>query len=88
MALWRAEGLVQPTEERLAVSLPFTTFDDYWKPFLGGQGPAGAYIRSLPQPDRADLESRLRKRLLPKGADGPFTLRAVAWAAKGGVAGR
>ena len=66
-ALWRASGLEQVEEEPIETELSFASFDDYWSPFLGGQGPAGAYVASLPASTRAALESRLRARLLGDG---------------------
>jgi SAM-dependent methyltransferase len=87
-ALWRASGLEQVEEEPIETELPFASFDDYWSPFLGGQGPAGAYVASLPASTRAALESRLRARLLGERGNAPFTLRARAWAVKGVVAER
>lgn len=84
-ASWRAAGLQQVDEQPIAVELSFASFDDYWRPFLGGQGPAGAYTSSLPQARRDALEARLRSRLLGARQDGPFTLRARAWAVKGVV---
>ena len=87
-ALWRANGLQQVEEQPIAVELSFSSFDDYWRPFLGGQGPAGAYAASLTEPRRAALEARLRGRLLGTRQDGPFTLQARAWAVKGVVPAR
>ena len=83
--LWRANGLQQVEETPIAVELAFASFDDYWLPFLGGQGPAGAYAASLPEPARLALESRLRRRLLGDRRDGAFTLPARAWAVRGVV---
>jgi SAM-dependent methyltransferase len=87
-ALWRASGLEQVEERPLTVDLPFASFDDYWAPFLGGQGPAGAWAASLAAPARAALAARLRARLVGPRADGPFTLRARAWAVRGVVPAR
>jgi SAM-dependent methyltransferase len=87
-ALWRAAGLEQVEEQPLGIELPFATFDDYWSPFLGGQGPAGAYVRSLSEAPRGALALRLRDRLLKGGQDRAFTLRARAWAARGVVPAR
>ena len=84
-ALWRAEGLQHVQEQPIAIELSFASFDDYWSPFLGGQGPAGAYVTSLPETARAALQSRLRKRLLRDRQDGRFTLQGRAWAVKGVV---
>ena len=87
-ALWRANGLQQVDERPIVIPLAFTSFDDYWQPFLGGQGPAGAYTASLSREARAALEARLRKRLLGERKDGPFTLQARAWAVTGVVPAR
>jgi SAM-dependent methyltransferase len=87
-ALWRAGGLQQVEDQALTIDLTFASFDDYWSPFLGGQGPAGAYIATLSEDARRALESRLRTRLLSERQDGAFTLRARAWAVRGVVAAR
>ena len=81
--LWRAGGLDRVEERALAIDLPFESFDDYWRPFLGGQGPAGAYTATLAGAARDALEARLRTRLLGSRRDGAFTLRARAWAVRG-----
>lgn len=86
--LWRANGLQRVEERPISVELSFASFDDYWRPFLGGQGPAGAYAASLSEPRRAALEARLRGRLLGTRPDGPFTLRGRVWAVKGVVPAR
>ena len=82
--LWRSAGLEAVDQQPLVTTLHFTSFDDYWQPFLGGQGPAGAYTAALSADRQAQLRSRIRDRLLP-AADGPFILRARAWAAKGQI---
>lgn len=82
-AFWRTHGLQQVEEQALTIESAFASFDDYWTPFLGGQGPAGAYVARLPEPQRDALRERLRKRLAGGGADRPITLRARAWAVKG-----
>jgi SAM-dependent methyltransferase len=83
--LWRASGLQSVEEQPLTIELAFASFDDYWLPFLGGQGPAGAHVASLSPAARAALESRLRRRLLGDRQDGAFALQARAWAVKGVV---
>lgn len=87
-ALWRANGLQRVEELPIIIELSFASFDDYWRPFLGGQGPAGAYAASLSEPRRAALDARLRGRLLGTRQDGPFKLRGRAWAVKGVVPAR
>lgn len=64
------------------VATDFTDFDDYWSPFLGGQGPAPGYVASLDDRARTQLRERLRTRL-PVDADGSIRLVARAWAVRG-----
>jgi SAM-dependent methyltransferase len=87
-SLWRASGCHRVEEQALVIDLSFASFDDYWRPFLGGQGPAGAYAVSLPESPQTALEMRLRGRLIGTGGDGPFTLSGRAWAVKGVVPAR
>lgn len=63
------------------IATRFADFDDYWRPFLGGQGPAPAYAMSLDETARASLRERLRERL-PMEADGSISLIARALATR------
>ncbi len=60
----------------------FKNFDDYWTPFLGGQGPAPSYTASLDAKQRAALRDRLQISL-PAAIDGSIPLIARAWAVCG-----
>jgi hypothetical protein len=60
----------------------FASFDDYWQPFLGGQGVAPAYLRGLDDADQEAIRDAVRERL-PIEADGSIRLTARAWAAAG-----
>jgi hypothetical protein len=84
-ALWRQEGLNIVNEVPLTVTLQFTSFDDYWAPFLLGQGPAGAYVATLPKDRQLELGEHLRRYLLAAAQDHPIDMRARAWAVKGTV---
>ena len=70
-----------------AIDIPthFATFDEFWHPFLGGQGPAPAYAMALDEPARASLMGRVRERV-PVQADGSISLTARAWAVRATVA--
>jgi SAM-dependent methyltransferase len=82
-ALWREMGLQDVVEDALTIETRFTSFDDFWSPFLDRQGPAGAYAASLPAAERDALRSRLHRRLLGGGPDRAIVLRARAWAVRG-----
>jgi hypothetical protein len=81
-ALLRDAGLVEVAARPLQVPTRFRDFDDYWTPFLGGQGPAPGYAMALDGPRRAALREELRARL-PVAADGSIPLAARAWAVAG-----
>lgn len=66
------------------VPTPFASFDDYWGPFLGGQGPAPAYAMSLDESARGKLRDRLRQQL-PIKDDGTLSLVSRAWAVRATV---
>jgi hypothetical protein len=70
--------------ENRAIDVPtrFRNFDDYWSPFLGGQGPAPSYAMSLGEERRAALRERIRAEL-PVAPDGAIHLIARAWAVRG-----
>jgi len=71
-------GLHQVEVDDLEVSVTFADFDDYWSPFLGGQGPAPGYVAGLGTTDRIALEEHLRASM-PLREEGPFSLVARAW---------
>jgi hypothetical protein len=80
--LFTGAGLDDVVVTTIDVPTPFTDFSDYWRPFLGGQGPAPAYAMSLDGPARAALLARLEQRV-PTSADGSLSLVARAWAVRG-----
>jgi SAM-dependent methyltransferase len=83
-ALVRDAGLKSVTTTSIVVPTMFRDFEDYWMPFLGGQGPAPGYCMRLPEDRRAVLRERLRA-ALPADANGQIALSARAWAVRGTV---
>jgi SAM-dependent methyltransferase len=81
-ALFREAGFDTVETREIVVPTVFTSFDDYWQPFLGGQGPAPTYLQSLDWADQAAMREGIRERL-PIEADGSIRLTARAWAAIG-----
>jgi len=81
--LWRKAGLVDVREQPLVLEQHFTSFEDYWQPFLGQTGAAGAMVATRGDEWRRQLEAGLRKRVLGDRPDGPFTLKARAWCVRG-----
>lgn len=84
--LFAGAGLSGTEVTGIDITTPFASFDEYWRPFLGGQGPAPAYAMALDEQARANLRERLRARL-PLQADGTLSLIARAWAVRATVPG-
>lgn len=83
-ALAARAGLASPECAPIEAPTVFRDFDDYWRPFTLGAGPAPGYCVSL----APDARERLRQRLsdtLPRRADGSIAFTARAWAVKGAV---
>lgn len=80
--LFEQAGLREVEVRAIDVATPFRDFDDYWSPFLGGQGPAPGYAVSLSGEQRDVLRERIRA-TLPTAEDGSIHLIARAWAVRG-----
>jgi SAM-dependent methyltransferase len=74
-------GLAHVEVRIIDIPTVFADFDDYWTPFLQGQGPAGAYVAGLSDADRAALRAEVAATV----GDGPFDLSATAWWVRGTV---
>jgi len=82
--LFASAGLRGIEVTAIDIATPFESFDEYWRPFLGGQGPAPAYAMALDDTARARLRDRIRERM-PLKADGSIALTARAWAVRSEV---
>ncbi len=80
--LFTEAGLRDVEVRPLDVPTEFRDFDDYWSPFLGGQGPAPGYAVSLDEARRCALRDRIRSKL-PIQKDGTIHLTARTWAVRG-----
>ena len=81
-ALWSGAGLGDVDVRPVDIPTVFADFDDFWQPFLGGQGTAPTYVSTLPEDRRDALRELLRERLRAE-PDGSVRLRARAWAVQG-----
>ena len=83
--LWKATGLDAVEETTLDIRMDFSSFDDFWLPYLEGVGPTGGYVAGLSNDGRDALREQLRSRVLGGRSDGAFSLGARAWAVRGRV---
>ena len=81
-SLFVAQDINNVDVRSIDVQTHFVDFQDYWSPFLSGQGPAPSYVSSLSKKQQFDLQERVRAGL-PISAHGTIDLIARAWAVKG-----
>ena len=81
-SLFSEAGLTHVEVQPIDIDTNFKNFDDFWLPFLGGQGSAPGYAMSLSEDHRAALRERIRA-ALPIAIDGSIPLVARAWAVRG-----
>lgn len=75
-------GLVDVATGSIEIDTVFGSFEEFWTPFLRGQGPAPSYVATLSPADRVVLEHELRS-TLPTADDGAIRLTARAWTVSG-----
>lgn len=80
--LFQRAGLTAVDARPIDIWTVFKNFDDYWSPFLGGQGSAPTYLMSLAEQRRTALREKVRASL-PFAIDGSIPLIARAWAVRG-----
>ena len=82
---WKAAGLKDVEERPIEIKMHFQSFDDYWRPFLEGQGPAGAYVAKLSPERRGLLRTEVQRHLPAAAGNGAFELGGRVWAVRGTV---
>jgi len=81
-SLFDRGGLADVVCESIEIPTHFSTFADFWRPFLGGTGPAPSYVTGLDPQRREALAARI-ERSLPQEPDGTISLMARAWVVRG-----
>lgn len=79
--LFTEGGLADVVEEELRVVSEYADFDELWRGFQAGIGPAGSYVVALHEDKQVLLREELYRRV--GSPAGGFTLEAVARAAVG-----
>jgi trans-aconitate methyltransferase len=73
--LFTQAGLNDVTSTALTVSVYHDSFEDWWRPFTLGVGPAGAYVATLDAATRTLVRDACRDALPQR----PFATTATAW---------
>jgi len=74
-------GLDDVVAGALTASASYSGFADFWDPFTYGVGPSGQHLQTLTKEQRSEVRAALHNTV----PDGPFTLDALAWYARGTV---
>lgn len=80
---WRAAGFSEVVETALNIRMEFASFDDYWAPYVGKDGPNAEYVAALSDSERTRLRDAVRLAYVDGETDGPRSYAAIAWAVKG-----
>jgi SAM-dependent methyltransferase len=81
--LWKSAGLTDVEIGSLTIRMDYQSFDDYWEPLRGGQGPVGAFVQTLDAVQLARLRAAVQSAYLSGRPDGARSLTATAWAVRG-----
>ncbi len=81
--LWAEAGMSGIEKQSVTIRMDFQSFDDYWSPLLGGQGPVGGYVAGLPEEMQGRVREAVRLAYLSGDDDGPRSLTATAWLVTG-----
>lgn len=82
-ALWTRSGLGGVEAGRIEVEAAYTDFDDLWRPFAFGIGPAGGWLVAQPPARQEAMRDEVYSRL--GRPTGPFVLPARVIAVRGRV---
>jgi SAM-dependent methyltransferase len=80
---WREAGFLDVKEATLTIRMEFKNFEDYWRPYMGKQGPYADYVSKLNEKEQATLKHYLQRAYLDGDPDGYRSYVAVAEAARG-----
>jgi SAM-dependent methyltransferase len=80
---WAKAGLSNVKASRLEFTMPFASFEEFWRPFTLGATPFSAFAAKLNRSTDGELERLYRRKLPAAGPDGSFALQARALAVCG-----
>jgi hypothetical protein len=80
---WTTAGFVDVEQTSLTIRMEFASFDDYWRPHTGKEGPTAEYVASLTDPERANFVRLCAWLIWTARTTVPRSYAASAWAVKG-----
>lgn len=82
---WTEAGLMDVEVEPLTIRMDFASFNDFWLPNDGSDGPIADYLRTLGSELKSKVREAVRLAYVDGEPDGPRSYAATAWAVKGKV---
>lgn len=82
---WHRAGLADVVDGMRTIRMEFASFDDYWAPCEGKDGPLADYVGTLDGPTKTRVRDAVRLAYLDGDPDGPRSYAATAWVVKGKV---
>jgi ubiquinone/menaquinone biosynthesis C-methylase UbiE len=80
---WRKAGFENVREGTLTIRMEFTSFSDYWTPYVGREGPAAEYVGALSLDHQQRLRDAVERAYLDGEKDGTRSYAASAWVVRG-----
>ena len=82
---WQAAGLTDVVQDALTIRMEFASFEDFWAPMEGNDGPFADYVRTLTPDAKLLLRDKVRLAYVDGEPDGPRSYAATSWVVKGKV---
>ena len=82
---WKAAGLTDVVQDMLTIRMDFASFEDFWAPIEGKDGPYAEYVHTLTPEGKAVLRDKVRLAYVDGEANGPRSYAATSWVVKGRV---
>lgn len=80
---WCAAGLEDLEAGEVTIRTDFTSFNDYWAPFDGNDGPIPAYLKTVTPALREKIKDAVHQAYIDGEVDGPRSYTATAWVVSG-----
>jgi SAM-dependent methyltransferase len=84
---WQAARLREVFEDAITIRMTFSSFEDFWAPMEGKDGPFAEYVSTLSGEERTRLRDAVRIAYVDGEPDGLRSYAATAWAVRGTVPG-
>jgi SAM-dependent methyltransferase len=82
---WREAGFHDVIDDMITIRMDFASFEDFWTPMEGKDGPFAEYVSTLSIEGRSKLRGAVRLAYIDGDIDGARSYAATAWVVKGRV---